>query len=446
VYVFHDFSFSVRVVLFWKKKKRSDTSEACHLEFMPDNDPVEISQPPADPGLFDHMEYGKLKFHVKPDDRDDRDSSASSTQTTTKEDRRLEPPRKADPKVFEFPAEQKEKPVMPWEIDLRGRPLKDKAKYREPTEYEKWVERKKKTEGVEVRCPKCGTINIDLAFVTGEKCTKCGFALEKYEDLDSKIRESDVVAGRANRQRLIDNPYRSSIMSLDLPGSLLKNPDSDFSYEFTSGSWLLYFMIMVGSIIGVLFLIIRLNSGLAESSMELIFLVILSIVFIYSISGLSQTLRVTTIRTDQEGVSFIGCGTKEYFTYGEIKSIKNNREANGRAGFTGLSASPLAWLMFIGPWIYFVGWRYMAFHFLYNDESYFDEGIDSSSASPYYTNNIEIASDRATFEYSFTGAGNVAFARALAIMIFMAGRKNKNCIITQNAVRAAEKSAMYSNY
>jgi translation initiation factor IF-3 len=101
VYVFHDFSFSVRVVLFWKKKKRSDTSEACHLEFMPDNDPVEISQPPADPGLFDHMEYGKLKFHVKPDDRDDRDSSASSTQTTTKEDRRLEPPRKADPKVFE---------------------------------------------------------------------------------------------------------------------------------------------------------------------------------------------------------------------------------------------------------------------------------------------------------------------------------------------------------
>lgn len=443
---FPRFCFLVKAILFWKKKKGSDTSEACHLEFMADNEPVEITQPPVDPGLFDHMEYQKLKFHKKPGEEEDRDSKAPSDQIATKDDRRLEPPRKADTQVFEFPAEQKEKPVQPWEIDLRGRLLKDKAKYREPTAYEKWVERKKKTEGVEVRCPKCGEINIDLAFVSGEKCTKCGFELEKYEDLNAKIRESDVVSGRANRQRVIDNPLRSSIMSLDLPGSLLKSPNSEFCYEFTSASWLLYFMLMIGSIIGILFLITRLHPVLAESSYELVFLALLSIVFVYSIMGLSQTLRVTMIRTDQEGVLFLGSGTKEYFAYSDIKSIKNNREANYRAGLSGLSVSPFVWLLFIGPWIYFIGVHGFLYPFLFNDESYYGDGIDSSSTSPYFTNNIEITSNRTTFEYSFTGAGNVAFTRALAIMIFMAGRKNRNCLITHNAVSAAEKSTMHSSY
>jgi hypothetical protein len=76
----------------------------------------------------------------------------------------------------------------------------------------------------------------------------------------------------------------------------------------------------------------------------------------------------------------------------------------------------------------------------------YDEGINTTSSSPYFTNNIEISSNRKVLEYSFTGAGNVAFTRALAITIFMAGRRNKTCMITHNAVNAAEKSAMYSDY
>jgi hypothetical protein len=423
----------------WKKKKGTDTSEACHLEFMTDDEHAEILQPPVDPGLFDHMEYQKLKSGRKPGAEEDRDSKAPSDQIAAKDDRRLEPPRKADTEAYEFPAKQKEKPLQPWEIDLRGRPLKDKAKYREPTEYEKWVERKRKTEGVEVRCPKCGTINIDLAFVSGEKCTKCGFELEKYEDLDRKIKQSDVVSGRANRQRVLDNPYRSSIMSLDLPDSLLKSPDSDFCYEFTSASWMIYFLIMVASIIGILILITRLNSGLAESSYELTFLAVLSVVFAYMIMGLIQTTKVTTIRTDQEGVLFLGCGVKEFFPYSEIKSIKNNRVANYRAGFAGLSGSPLLWYLIFGFWG-------LIYSLAVDSTPQYDEGINTTSSSPYFTNNIEISSNRKVLEYSFTGAGNVAFTRALAITIFMAGRRNKTCMITHNAVNAAEKSAMYSDY
>ena len=406
---------------------------------MPDNEYAEISQPPADTGLFDHMEYQKVGSDRKPVSEEDRESETSSDQITPKEDLRKEPPRKTDSKVFEFPAEQKEKPMMPWEIDLRGRPLKDKAKYREPTAYEKWVQRKKKTEGVEVRCPKCGTINIDLAFVSGEKCTGCGFQLEKYEDLDKKIRQSDEVAGRAHRQRLTDNPYRSSIMSLDLPDVLIKSPDSDFCYEFTSDSWLIYFMVMIASIIGILILVARLNSGLVETTNELVFLAIVSIVFVYTIIGLSQTLRVTRITTDQEGVLFQGGGARVHFPYSEITSIKNNRVANYRAGFSNVSGSPLLWYWFFGFWG-------LIYSLAVDSTPEYDEGLDSTSTSPYFTNNIEIRSKKTKFEYSFTGSGNVAFTRALAIMIFMAGRRNRSCMITQNAVNAAEKGSMYSRY
>ena len=114
-------------------------------------------------------------------------------------------------------------PLMPWEIDTFGRPLKDKTREKEKTSYEIWLDEKREKEGVKVKCPNCGAENIDLPFVTGEKCTECGFNLDADEDLTKKMESRDRRAGKGSKTRVSEFSTASLKNTLDLPEEIVRN-------------------------------------------------------------------------------------------------------------------------------------------------------------------------------------------------------------------------------
>jgi len=343
--------------------------------------------------------------------------------------------------------EEKKADLKPWEIDMWGRPLK--APPKEPTPYEKWFKEKVDKEGKAVECPKCGTINYDLAYVTGQKCKKCGFEIEEFENISEKMAEHDEEVGVFGATRLstgfsdIGTNLRAI---LAIPGILLNDPIPPFEYVFKSSSAPLYLILSIAYIISFFFL---LPLVFASSSfiLNIILFIILIMVGISIFTGLGKFAGVTSIKVDNNGAVFSGWGSSTRIDYDEIISITNRRELNGMIEMTKYSKPVYNSILFIFFMIFFgfffgflLYWIYW-FNFKAAEDPFFDVSVESSSSSRFYTNNISISTGVTSVSYAFCGAMNLQFVRALAIIIYMAKKANKKCKISPSAIRAAEKGS-----
>lgn len=64
---------------------------------------------------------------------------------------------------------------------------------------------------------------------------------------------------------------------------------------------------------------------------------------------------------------------------------------------------------------------------------------DPSALSYYYNNHISISTNSKIITYSFIGAGNAQFAKALAIIIYKVMKRNENVNLDKLSVLAAGK-------
>jgi len=338
--------------------------------------------------------------------------------------------------------EEKKAVLKPWEIDIWGRPLK--APPKEPTPYEKWFKEKVDKEGKAVECPKCGTINYDLAYVTGQKCKKCGFEIEEFENISEKMAEHDEEVGVFGATRLSTGFTETGTnlkAILAIPRILLEDPIPPFEYVFKSSSSFMYLCVAIIYLIGFFFLL-PLVFASKYIMVNIIFFVLLVFIGISIFSGLAKSARVTSIKVDDNGATFSGWLSSTHMYYNEIISITNQRELNGTVGAGDVTrpviGSIYLFLMYYLFWGCCCFWWYWIFHEA-GEDPFVGYTVDSSSSSQYYTNNISISTTIKSVEYSFCGTANLQFVRALAIIIYMAKKKNRNCMITSPAVRAAEK-------
>jgi hypothetical protein len=322
-------------------------------------------------------------------------------------------------------------PLMPWEIDVYGRPLKDKTREKEKTSYEIWLDEKREKEGVKIKCPNCGADNIDLPFVTGEKCSECGFNLDADEDLTKKMQARDQRAGMGSKTRVSEFSTTSLKMSLDLPDEIVNNPDIRFNGECRSNSYITYLLVAIAATIGALVFMVRLAIAHVTHSFDFYMMSFLIIVAIFAYYGLKQTLLVTRIQLDQEGATFYGSSAPIRIKYKNIAAITNKRLLNGRARFLNPNTSPGLMFLLFGR-LYFTYRRY--------DHDYYWENIpDTSAISPYYNNHITLKTHNVQIKWVFCGHGNHEFIRALALLIYLGKTRNNNCHVDIPAIRAADK-------
>lgn len=359
---------------------------------------------------------------------------SKATKTRTPEKVKFTPIEKAKPFVEpETPQveEPESPPLMPWEIDVYGRPLKDKTKEKEKTSYEIWLDEKREKEGVKIKCPNCGADNIDLPFVTGEKCSECGFNLDADEDLTKKMQARDQRAGMGSKSRVTEFSTRSLKMSLDLPDEIVQNPNIRFNGECRSNSYTTYLAVAIAATIGALFFFVRLATTHFTDDFDFYMMTFLIIVAIFAYYGLRQTLLVTRIQLDQEGATFYGSSAPIRIKYKNIAAITNKRLLNGRARSINLHTSP-------GIMFFLFGRLYFAFE-RYDHDYYWENIPDTSAISPYYNNHITLKAHNVRIKWVFCGHGNHEFIRALALLIYLGKTKNNNCLVNIPAIRAAEK-------
>ncbi|MFH1515346.1 MAG: hypothetical protein ABIG42_07790 [bacterium] len=339
---------------------------------------------------------------------------------------------KPTPEVIQKTAQKLEdKPLQAWEVDSYGRPLKgEKNSERDKTSYEIWLEEKRDTEGIEINCPKCGAFNIDIPFVSGEKCAHCGFNFDKGENIIKKMEARDVRSGKVTKSRISDLSPVNLKLSLELPVELVQNPDALFNCDYRSYSYVPYLLVGIAASIG--FLIVMFGFlGTSLADFNFIFMLILLAVTIIAFHGMAKTLRVTRVVLDHEGVDFHGSNTVVRFNYENITAITNKRQPNGRAITMNLFACRYGFYPFLGRG-YFYGNDFT------NSLEY--DTLDTSSNSPHYTNHVTVTSNTRSVMWIFSGSDNREFIRALAIVIFKARQMNNNCLVDIPALRAAEKT------
>jgi hypothetical protein len=381
---------------------------------------------------LDHIEPGKTSF----DDIIDFSKQKSPKKKMTVIGRTR------PDSTFEFPAKSDGKPpIQPWEIDTAGRLLAEKSKNRPKTQYERWIDEKRKEEGTEVICPACGAVNYDLLLVSGEKCVKCGFNYDSCDDLGKQL--------GSDTQRAMQYPVEKQqffseldlVKRLALPEDLASNPDRSFRYTFRTYSYLLQLLLIPCFIAGISIIYLHMQSDPGVYNVvervQLLFwyyasMLVLLIFAISCLINFLQTCKVTSITVDHGGAVFYSTAAKRRINYSQIISIDNERRANGWTFFSifnmgeGLANISPAYfgrrssMVGIGP----------------------DADIASSSRS--FTNNIRISTTSQNVTLTFTGGENGQFVQALAIIIFMTRKKNPSCNISSSAIKAAEKG--YEDY
>jgi hypothetical protein len=336
------------------------------------------------------------------------------------------------PEGFEFPPEDTGKPdLKPWEIDDHGVPLEYKKKHRKPTPYEIWLEKKRQTEGSEVICPRCGTVNLELPFVSGEKCFKCGYNIDYGENIAQKMRDS-VKSSLVDRLQSIDTIDALS-KTLDLPANfenIIDNPDSPFEYTYRAYSYFISLIILSASII-TFYLLMTGVWTVEDSSNWNLFLMVITVLFaIFSTVSLLDSIRVISIYLDQDSVTFKGLFFATRMNYKNVFSIQNARLATG-----GIPVLSSIFLIFSSIRFY---------HLMTQFEEVASEPADNSSTSREFRNHISISSFDDHISFSFSGGDNPQFVRALAIIILMSKLKNPSCFIDKKSLLAAEKG--YDDY
>lgn len=389
------------------------------------------------------IQMQSIQERIKELDKIIEESKATKTRTPEKADPSITkeekviftPIEKAKPVIEpEKPQveESESPPLMPWEIDVYGRPLKDKTKEKEKTSYEIWLEEKREKEGVKIKCPNCGADNIDLPFVTGEKCSECGFDLDADEDLTKKMQARDQRAGMGSKSRVSEFSTTSLKMSLDLPDEIVNNPDIRFNGECRSNSYTTYLVVAIAATIAALIFMVRAATSDYTYSSDFYIMSFMIIVAIFAYYGLKQTLLVTRIQLDQEGATFYGSSAPLRIKYKNIAAITNKRLLNGRARLLNTHTSPGIMFLLFGRFYYYSLERY--------DYDYFWENIpDTSAISPYYNNHITLKTHNIRIKWVFCGHGNHEFIRALALLIYLGKTRNNNCHVDIPAIRAAEK-------
>jgi hypothetical protein len=344
--------------------------------------------------------------------------------------------------TFEFPAKDDNKPIIqPWEIDIAGQSLDEKKKNRAKTQYERWLEEKRREDGEEVICPACGAVNYDLLLVSGERCASCGFNYDSCDDLARKL-------GSDTNQSLKYPAGKEQYFSelnlsrrLALPVELVSNPDRNFKYTFRSYSHLLQLLLIACFLTGISFIYMHMltdpGADSAYGNFEMAFWYYGSMIFLLILSlscliNFLQLVRVTSITVDHGGVEFYSTAAKRRLNYGQIISINNERRANGWTFINLFSMGEI--LANVSP-AYF-GRR--------SSMVGIGSDTDIASTSRSFTNNFHISTASQNVTIIFTGAENGQFIRALAIIIFMAKRKNPDCYISPVAIKAAEKG--YEDY
>lgn len=330
--------------------------------------------------------------------------------------------------------ETEKKDIKPWEIDLRGMPLKSPVK--KPTPYELWMQDKMEKEGEAIKCPKCGTINYDLPYITGQKCKKCGFEIEEFENVGEKMAERDEEMGVFGSTRLstgFGDTGTNLGTILSIPRFLIDNSLESFELSFKTSApsyFILYALIYFASAIFILPYFL-----LDESTFwNLIVIIIFIAIGVSVFTGFERAVRVTSITTDNEGATFSGWFSTQRLEYKSIISIYNRRQANNLMATRDSSSYFYSFLAFL-----FCGWIGLIAHRLWTRDDFETLSVDDSSSSSDFTNNIMISTPDRSVSYCFRGGENLEFVRALAIIIYMTKKLNKKCVVSPSAIRAAEK-------
>ena len=362
------------------------------------------------------------------------------------------------------PDEEKEHDYKPWELDLRGQPISKRK--REITSYEIWMEKKREEEGLEYKCPNCGEENRFLPNVTGQKCKNCGFEITEYKtDTD----ELDISRGKADTptttrlQQSSCDIGRDVGKELAIPEFLQQEPNQPFTLIFKNSSfyiWLFFLLIYIASLIFAIPAIIS-NSGLFVKWIAFAFFVFAGISII---TGLGRTSRITSIRASNEDVIFSGTVGLVQMRYDEIAAISNQRELNNTIRIRGAVESKIPYIIgiylvifvlltypslfysYLSPsagllrYLFYV-FIILLFFFVHRTfrDTFDSVTADSSSSSFFYNNHISISTKREGVHYSFIGSGNFQFIQALAIVIYMAKKKNAGCRIDRSSIQAAGK-------
>lgn len=344
--------------------------------------------------------------------------------------------------TFEFPAKDDDKPVIqPWDIDTAGRSLADKRKDRPKTQYESWLDDKRKEEGEEVLCPACGAVNYDLLLVSGEKCTNCGF---NYDSVDDLTRKLGADTPRAMRYPIEKQQYYDELEMvgrLALPEELISNPDRNFQYKFRTYSHLLQLALIPCFLVGIwiIYMNMESNPGMNERLPDLELLIwyygtmlILLILTVSCLLNFLKIVRITAITVDHGGAVFHSTTAQRRLNYSQIICIDNQKRANGWTIVDSIisgNGSPVKISSTRETRTSMIG---------------FVPDVDNASTSRSVTNHMRISTASQNVSFTFTGGENGQFIRALAIIIFMTKKKNPSCNISVSAIKAAEKG--YEDY
>ena len=304
------------------------------------------------------------------------------------------------------------------------------------TPYQKWLDEKRKEEGRKGKCPRCGTEYIDLPFIVGEACKKCGFPIDKFDDVEKEMVSRDEKIGLKTPFELSLNFKESDMMSgqsLAIPAFFLEEPIPEFEYIFKNGTATTQYVYAIAFII-VVWIVIGYQIWFTNIFHNLLMLAALAIAGTSILTGFANVIKVTTIKVNNNGARFSGWFASTSMNYDEIISINNQRELTVWASIWNyLSASSMTFYgderLHSNLFVDRPGGRW-----LFSSEP--ASGLSTSSS---YINKITISTPARSVDYQFVGAGNQSFIKALAIIIYLARKHNRGCHVDPSAIRAAEK-------
>ena len=305
--------------------------------------------------------------------------------------------------------------------------------------------------GRKVKCPECGTVNIEHDQVEGETCSKCGMWIDNLEEIKTgdSLFEKKIATNPVRLSINFHEPETVSEKVLALPDDFPKEEFTPFKYVFRNSTINSQLMIILLYSVATYFLYPFLTFDFTSENASfdpiMIFLVCAWIwLGLNLLLGLSKMLWVTTIVVDQNEVGFYGTRSLTRLPYSEIISVENDRVMKGFSSFFNVSGCAIPTLdprlgggfgsLFYPP-------SSSTTHVILADT----EPDESSSSS--HINNVTISSIRDNIYLCFVGGGNTQFIRALAVIICMAKKQNKDCSIEPSAIKAAERGGLdYGNW
>lgn len=307
------------------------------------------------------------------------------------------------------------------------------------TPYQKWLDEKRKEEGCKGKCPRCGTEYIDLPFIVGEECKKCGFPIDKFDDVEKEMASRDEEIGLKTPFHLSLQFKESDMMSgqsLAIPALFLEEPIPEFEYIFKNGTATTQYVYAIAYFI-VVWIVIGYQIWFTNIFHNLLMLAALAIAGISIFTGFANVIKVTTIKVNNNGARFSGWFASTSMNYEEIISINNQREVTIWASicsYFDLTSFPYYWRERLHSNIFIDRPYGPGSSSLFSSEP--ASGISTSAS---YINKITISTPERSVDYQFVGAGNQSFIKALAIIIYLARKHNRGCHVDPSAIRAAEK-------